>query len=106
MILNVYNVRDERQGAYGTPIFTAKTVDQVSCDYEETVKHLDATIDRFNELGLGDKSAELMLRSASLKDSVVYLSGQFDTETGKITQREPVLVCRVSDFFREVSKNA
>lgn len=106
MILNIYNVRDERQGAYGTPVFTAKTNDQVCQDYEETIKHLQATIDRYDEVGLGEKAAELMLRSASLKDTVVYHSGEFDTSTGKITQVEPVLVCRVSDFFREVSKNA
>lgn len=106
MILNIYNVRDERQGVYGTPVFTAKTGEQVSQDYEETIKHLQATIERYGEVGLSEKAAELLLRSASLKDTVVYHSGQFDTATGKITQVEPVLVCRVSDFFREVAKNA
>lgn len=102
MILNIYNVRDERQGTYGTPFFTDKDEVQVSHDYENSVLQLDATISRFQELGLGANAAELMLRSASLKDTVIYLSGKFDTSTGKITQEEPLLICRVSDFFREV----
>lgn len=106
MILNIYNVRDERQGSYGTPFFTDKDEVQVSHDYENAVLQLDATISRYQEVGLGEKAAELLLRSASLKDMVVYYAGKFDTDTGKITQEEPLLICRVSDFFREVRKNA
>ena len=106
MILNIYNLRDERQGTYGTPIFTDKDEVQVAQDYENAVNQVQATIERYQEVGLGEKAAELLLRSASLKDTVVYASGKFDTSTGKITQDEPLLVCRVSDYFREVAKNA
>lgn len=101
MILNIYNVRDERQGAYGTPFFTDKDEVQVSHDYENAVAQLQASVERYQEVGLGEKAAELLLRSASLKDTVVYYAGKFDTATGKFTQEDPVLICRVSDFFRE-----
>lgn len=106
MILNVYNVRDEREGIYGTPIFTDKDEVQVSHDYETAVSHMQATVERYQELGLGEKAAELLLRSASLKDTVVYYAGKFDTATGKIIQEDPLLICRVSDYFREVQRNA
>lgn len=106
MILNIYNLRDERQGSYGTPIFTDKDEVQVAHDYENAVKQLQTTIERYQEVGLGEKAAELLLRTASLKDTVIYYAGTFDSDTGKIKQEDPLLICRVSEFFREVSKNA
>lgn len=102
MILNIYNIRDERQGTYGTPMITDKDEVQLAHDYESSVEQIQATIERYQELGLDEKAAELLLRSASLKDCVIYKSGTFDNKTGKIVMDEPLLVCRVSDYFREV----
>ena len=105
MILNVYNIRDERVGTYGVPIVTDKLPDQVASDYQTSVDRLAANIERYQQFA-PEKAAELLLTSASLKDCVIYQVGTFDNKTGKIEMIEPVMVCRVSDFYREVSNNA
>lgn len=101
MILNIYNIRDERVGTFGTPIFTDKDEVQVAHDYEATVERLQANVARYQEF-MPEKAAELLLTSASLKDCVIYKVGTFDNKTGKVEMEDPLLVCRVSDFFREV----
>lgn len=105
MILNVYNIRDERQGVYGTPFYTDKLPEQVCSDYENTVKTLQANIERLQEFA-PEKAAETMLRASSLKDCVIYTAGSFDTESGEFKKGDVILVCRVSDYFREVSRHA
>lgn len=105
MILNIYNMRDERQGTYGTPIFTDKDEVQVMHDYEETVARLQANIERYQQFA-PEKAAEVLLTSSALKDCVIYKAGTFDTKSGVIKSEDPVLVCRISDFYREVANNA
>lgn len=105
MILNIYNFRDEREGSYGTPIFTELDGVQISNQYQKSVETMQANVQRYQEFA-PDKAAELLLQSASLKDCVIYHAGTFDTKSGAISSIDPVLVCRLSDFFREVPSNA
>lgn len=105
MILNVYNIRDERQGTYGTPIYTEFDDEQVSHSYEKSIETMQANVARYQEFA-PDKAAELLLQSAALKDCVIYKVGTFDNKSGVYTSLDPLLVCRVSDFFREVPNNA
>lgn len=105
MILNVFNFRDERQGTYGTPIYADLTGEQVAHQYLNSVQTLEANIERYQQFA-PEKAAELLLQSASLKDCVIYHAGTFDNESGVFTSVEPVLVCRISDLFREVNRNA
>lgn len=105
MILNVYNIRDERQGTYGTPIYTEFEVDQIGSQYEKSIETLQANIERYQEFA-PEKAAELLLNAASLKDCVLYHVGTFDNKSGEYKACDPILVCRISDYFREVSKNA
>lgn len=104
MILNIFNIRDERQGTFGTPIFTKLDGDQVAADYERSVLVLQKNIERLQDFNPAE-AAKALLQAASLKDCVVYHVGTFDDQTGLITQKKESLVCRISDFFREVSKN-
>lgn len=100
MKLNVYNFRDERVNEYGTPIFTQQEPAQVAETYEKTVRELKAKIARLSDININDpKLGELMLQSASLKDTVVYHAGIFDSITGKFESIEPVLVARLGDYF-------
>lgn len=105
MILNVYNIRDERQGTYGTPIYTDKDSDQLTNDYSMTVESMQANIERLMDFA-PEKGAELALRCSSLKDCVLYKVGTFDNKTGAFQPCKEELVLRVSDCFREVSRHA
>lgn len=105
MILNVYNIRDERQGTYGTPIYTEFNDEQVAHSYEKSVETMQANVARFQEFA-PEKAAELLLQSASLKDCVIYRVGTFDNKSGIYTACDAILVCRISDYFREVIQNA
>lgn len=104
MILNVYNVRDERVNEYGTPIFTDKDEEGIEADYVKSIRLLEAQIEALQ----GDspeqvKSPELFMKlvgsKAQLADVAVYHTGTFDTITGKIVQAEPVLCFRVKELF-------
>lgn len=105
MILNIYNFRDEREGSYGTPIFTELNGEQVSNQYQKSVETMQANVQRYKDFA-PEKAAELLLQSSQLKDCVIYHAGTFDSKSGVITSIDPVLVCRLSDFFREVPNNA
>lgn len=105
MILHVYNIRDERQGTYGTPVFTQFDVDQMAQQYEATIVATQAKVDRISEV-LPSEAAKAVMEAASLKDCVVYHIGTFDNKSGEFVPDDPLLVCRLSDYFREVSKNA
>lgn len=100
MILNVYNFRDERINEFGTPVFTLQTPDQVAATYEKTVRELQAKIARLSDINLNaPELGQLVMKSASLKDTVVYHVGTFDSVTGVISSIEPVLVARLGDFY-------
>lgn len=98
MILHVYNIRDERAGEYGTPIFAMFDDDQMIANYEKTVKDSLANISRALEIN-PLQAAELQVKAAQLRDCALFRIGDFDTKTGKYTPIEETLVCRVADFF-------
>lgn len=105
MIVNIFNIRDERQGTYGTPIFTQLNSEQVAAQYERTVVVLQARVERLQQDAPAE-AAKAVLEASALKDCVVYKVGTFDDQSGLITQEKESLVCRISDFFREVSQHA
>lgn len=105
MILHVYNIRDERQGTYGTPVFTQFDAAQIAAQYESTILATQAKVERIKDL-LPQEAGKAIMEVAALKDCVVYEVGTFDNKTGVLSSVDPVLVCRLSDYFREVSKNA
>lgn len=105
MILHVYNIRDERQATFGTPIFTQFDAAQLAQQYEATILATQAKVERLQET-LPQEAAKAVLEASALKDCVVYEVGSFDNKSGVFTSLDPVLVCRLSDYFREVSKNA
>lgn len=98
MILHVYNIRDERVGEYGTPIFAMFDDDQMVANYEKTVKESLANISRALEIN-PQQAAELQVKAAQLRDCALFRIGDYDTETGKFTELPERLVCRVADFF-------
>lgn len=105
MILNVYNIRDERQGSYGTPIYTQFDSEQMAANYRATIQATQAKIERIKEV-YPEKAAEAIMEASALNDCVLYHVGLFDNESGEYTSVKPALVCRLSDFFREVNSHA
>lgn len=99
MILNIYNFRDERVGEFGTPVFTQLGGDAVADQYKKSIAELNAKLERLGD-SFPEQSAQLLMQSASLKDTVIYYIGTFYTENGSIELSDhPLLVCRLSEFF-------
>lgn len=99
MILNIFNIRDEKAGTFGTPIFTPFADEQIIASYEKSVKDACIKIERGMEFD-PSKTLDFVMQAAQLRDCVVYRVGKFDDEKGTfdiLDNRE--LICRLSEFF-------
>lgn len=99
MILNIFNIRDEKAGTFGTPIFTPFGDEQIIASYEKSVKDACTRIERGIEFD-PNKTLDFVMQAAQLRDCVVYRVGKFDDQKGTfelLEQQE--LICRLSEFF-------
>lgn len=99
MILHIFNIRDEKAGTFGTPIFTPFGVDQIKASYEKSVKDACTKIERGMEFD-PQHTFDYVMQAAQLRDCVVYRVGRFDDQTGRFDILEQQdLICRLSEFF-------